>query len=100
MAAFIPFRPDNAGTVSQAISGASARVQVTPTGSRGNYSASFYNSGTADCFIAWGDNTITASAAGGYPIAPGSKEVLTISGTHVAVIGTSGTLYITDGEGA
>lgn len=94
MASNTAFMP--AATVSTAISGTSASVTISklcPV-------IEVQNDGGAVCFIRWGIGAQTAVATD-YPILPGHCKTITIGTGNdtLAVIGTSGTLYVTSGEG-
>jgi hypothetical protein len=65
-----------------------------------------YNAGTGAAFIQFGNSSVAASVAGGFPLAPGAVEVITppisaSNSTHVAAITSTGTsiVYFTAGEG-
>lgn len=98
-----PFTPNTAGTVSRTVSGSSARVALSLSGDQTIMVTS--DSGVASAaiaFIEFGDVTVASIAATGTPILPGAILVLTppSTATHVAAIGTAGTLYFTSGRGA
>lgn len=95
--AFAPSRT----TVSISVSGASARVALTPR--NGAFQVRVWNNSSFPCFMDWGGATVTATTSD-LPIAPGAVETFTIAPAtsakvYVAAIGTSGTLYITQGMG-
>lgn len=102
-----PFTPNTTGTVSRTVSGTSARVALATLGS-GSLDQTVMvtsDSGVASAaiaFIEFGDVTVAAVAATGTPILPGAVLILTppAAATHVAAIGTAGTLYFTSGRGA
>ena len=91
------FQPLEQGTVSLAATTSSGNVAVNVRGQ-----VRVYNSGTVPVFInlATG-NSITASTTADVPIAPGTVEVLTGVGDHIAGITASGsaTIYFTPGAG-
>lgn len=95
-----PFTPNTTGTVSRTVSGTTARVALSQSGDQ----TVMVTSDTAAliAFIEFGDVTVVAVAATGTPILPGTIMILTppAAATHVAAIGTSGTLYFTSGRGA
>ena len=93
--AFAPGGP----TVSLAVTGTTARVQVQTAANSPQLRV--YNAGSVPVFLACGDVTATATVAAGMPVAPASVEVLTCSQQYVAGIsaGTAATLYITPGAG-
>jgi len=95
-----PFTPMTAGTVSRTVSGSSAAVALAKTG---NPQTVLVTSPTANAiaFIEFGDSTVTAAAATGLPILPGTVMVLSVppAVTHMAAIGSAGTLYVTCGHG-
>jgi hypothetical protein len=93
--AFAPGGP----TVSLAITGTTARVQVQSAASSPHMR--IYNSGTVPAFITCGDVTAVATLAAGMPIAPASVEVIGCPQQYVAGIsaGTAATIYITPGAG-
>jgi hypothetical protein len=85
-------------TVSLAVTGTTARVQVQT--SNNNKAMRLFNSGTAIVFIVCGDVASTATLAAGMPVAPGTVEVVTCAQTHIAAISASAvTLYVTPGSG-
>lgn len=77
-------------TITRTISGSSAQSAAI----NGVEEVRLYNGDTSVCFVAFGsDPTATTSDL---PLAPGVAEYVQITpGSKVAVIGTSGTLYIT-----
>jgi hypothetical protein len=93
--AFAPGGP----TVSLAVTGTTARVQVQTAASSPHMR--IYNSGTVPAFITCGDVTAVATLAAGMPIAPASVEVIGCTQQYVAGIsaGTAATIYITPGDG-
>jgi hypothetical protein len=93
--AFAPGGP----TVSLAITGTTARVQVQSAASSPHMR--IYNSGTVPAFITCGDVTAVATLAAGMPIAPASVEVIGCPQQYIAGIsaGTAATIYITPGDG-
>jgi hypothetical protein len=95
VSAFAP----GAATVSLAVTGATARVQVQTAAN--NPSMRVYNAGTVPVFLACGDVAIVATVAAGMPIAPGTVEVIGCKQQYVAGIsaGTAATVYITPGSG-
>jgi hypothetical protein len=93
--AFAPGGP----TVSLAVTGTTARVQVQTAASSPHMR--IYNSGSVATFVAWGDVTAVATLAAGMPIAPASVEVIGCLQQYIAGIsaGTAATIYITPGDG-
>lgn len=95
-----PFTPGTTGTVSRTVSGSTAAVALAKTGSPQTV---LVTSPTANAiaFIEFGDSTVAAVAATGMPILPGTVMALSIapSVTHMAAIGSAGTLYVTCGHG-
>jgi hypothetical protein len=93
--AFAPGGP----TVTLAVTGITARVQVQPAANSPHMR--IYNSGTVPAFVACGDVTATATTAAGMPIAPASVEVIGCTQQYIAGIsaGTAATIYITPGDG-
>jgi hypothetical protein len=93
--AFAPGGP----TVTLAITGTTARVQVQTAASSPHMR--IYNSGTVPAFVVCGDVTATATVAAGMPIAPASVEVIGCTQQYIAGIsaGTAATIYITPGDG-
>jgi hypothetical protein len=87
-------------TVTLAVTGASARVQVQPAGT-GSPNIRVYNAGTVAVFLSCGDVAITAAVASAMPVAPGSVEIIHCGQTYVAGIsaGTAATVYLTPGSG-
>lgn len=96
-----PFSAMTAGTVSRSVSGTSATVALAKTGVPQTVMVQSAPSG-AIAFIEFGDSTVASVAATGTPVLPGVVLVLTVAAsvTHVAAIGSSGTLYFTCGHGA
>ena len=95
MAANTAFQPSG-GTVSVGISAASASVTISKV-----YPViEVQNDGGATCFIRWGVGAQTA-ADRDYPVLAGHAKTITIGTGNdtLAVIGTSGMLYVTSGEG-
>jgi hypothetical protein len=95
-AAFEPGGP----TVTLAVTGTTARVQVQPS-PPGSRHLRIYNSGTVAVFLQCGDSTVVATVAAGMPVAPGSVEVVGNGQTWCAGIsaGTAATVYLTPGAG-
>jgi hypothetical protein len=93
--AFAPGGP----TVSLAVTGTTARVQVQTAAN--SPSMRIYNAGTVAVFLACGDVAIVATVAAGMPIAPGTVEVIGCKQQYVAGIsgGTAASVYITPGSG-
>jgi hypothetical protein len=93
--AFAPGGP----TVSLAITGTTARVQVQTAASSPHMR--IYNSGSIPAFVVCGDVASVATTAAGMPIAPASVEVIGCTQQYIAGIsaGTAATLYITPGDG-
>jgi hypothetical protein len=99
MEAFLPI----GNTVDFAVTGTTASAQlripmpVQPSVVR------LANIGTQTVFIAFGDSTVTATVADGFPMIANSVECISMpsTATHVAAIasGTGSTLYATVGEG-
>lgn len=96
-----PFRPQKTGGTTLSVSNTTSRVQLP--GSRPVQVRLRTLSTDADCFLEFGDVTVTAATATGYAFGGGSIEVITIpvNASYVAAITTSGTatLYIHSGEG-
>lgn len=102
-----PFTPNTAGTVSRTVSGSSARVALPTLGSGSLDQTVMVQSdplvtSAAIAFIEFGDVTVAAVASTGTPVLPGVVMILTppVAATHVAAIGSAGTLYFTSGRGA
>lgn len=91
-----PFTPG--ATVSRTVSGSSANVALTGSGLQVMVSSLAAN---AIAFIKFGSSSAITAALTDTPILPGTVQVLTIppDTTHVAAIGTAGTLYLTRGDG-
>lgn len=96
----LPFTPDSAGTVSRTVSGTSASVALFKGGTSQQIMVNS-PAGNAIAFIEFGDSTVASVAATGTPILPGVVMVFTVGQTvtHVAAIGSAGTLYFTSGGG-
>ncbi len=102
-----PFTPNTTGTVSRTVNSGSQRVALATLGSGSldqtvMVTSDSAVSSAAIAFIEFGDLTVTAVVGTGTPILPGSILILTppAAATHVAAIGTAGTLYFTSGRGA
>lgn len=98
-----PFTPNTTGTVSRTVSGTSARVALSKSDDQTvMVTSDSAVTSAAIAFIEFGDVTVAAVAATGTPILPGAILILTppAAATHVAAIGTAGTLYFTSGRGA
>lgn len=95
-----PFTPVTTGTVSRTVSGSSAAVALAKTGSPQTVLVQS-PAANAVAFIEFGDSTVAAVAATGTPILPGAIMVFTVGPavTHMAAIGSAGTLYVTSGHG-
>lgn len=96
-----PFTPMSAGTVSRTVSGSTASVALAKGGV--NQTVLVQSpAANAIAFIEFGDSTVAAVAATGTPILPGVILTFTVGAgvTHVAAIGSAGTLYLTSGRGA
>ena len=91
-----PFTPG--ATVSRTVSGASANVALNNAGAMQVMVTSLAANEIA--FIKPGTSAITAALTD-TPILPGTVQVFTVppGTTHMAAIGTSGTLYFTSGDG-
>ena len=98
----LPMTPDTAGTVNIAsISGTSQAVTLAKTAVNQQIMVTSAPSG-AICFIEFGVAGVTAVAATGTPILPGSIMTFTVGSTvtTAAAIGSSGTIYFTCGMGS
>jgi hypothetical protein len=86
-------------TVTLAVTGTTARVQVQATSA--SPALRVYNAGTVAVFLNCGDAAVTATVAAGMPVAPGAVEVVGSGQTYCAGIsgGTAATLYVTPGDG-
>ncbi len=95
-----PFTPMSAGTVSRAVSGSTASVALAKTGQNQNIMITSPAT-NALAFIEFGDSSVTSALATGTPILPGAIMMFSVgeSVTHMAAIGTAGTLYATCGHG-
>lgn len=96
-----PFTPVAAGTVSRSVSSSTANVALA----KGSVNQTIMVSSLAAnavAFIEFGDSTVVSVAATGTPILPGAIYIFTVGAnvTHVAAIGSAGTLYFTSGRGA
>lgn len=95
-----PFKPAATGGTSLAVSGSSDRVAISnlPTVVRVRTKPA-----DADCFLEFGNSSVTASTTTGYALGAGAVEFLKvpIGATHLAAITASGTatLYVHSGEG-
>lgn len=95
-----PFTPGTASTVNRTLSGSTQRVALAQSGDQTLLVTS--DPAGAISFIEFGDVTVVAVAATGTPILAGTIMTLTppAAATHVAAIGSTGTLYFTSGRGA
>jgi hypothetical protein len=85
-------------TVSLAVTGTTARVQVQT--SNNNKAMRLFNSGTAIVFVVCGDVASVAGLTTSMPVAPGTVEVVTCAQQYIAAISSgTATLYITPGSG-
>lgn len=89
----IPFGPIAAGTVNVTGAASSARVSL---GAASKFQVRLYNSGSVTAFIEFGDSTVAAAVATGFPLPAGQVEVFTIpqSTTHMAAITSTGTAVV------
>jgi hypothetical protein len=94
------FTPNTAGTVTVAVSGSSVATALTK-GSIAQQVMVQSLAASAIAFIEFGTSAATSAIASGTPILPGQSYTFTVgpTTTHVAVIGTAGTLYLTCGQG-
>lgn len=92
-----PFTPQS--TVSRAVSGSSANVAL---GTGSGLVLLIQNQSTNPAFFKFGDSSAVTAATTDTPILAGQSQVFTAPNdtTHVAAIGTDGTLYITRGNGS
>src|ERR1700744_65098 len=99
-AAINPFTPNTAGTVVITITAASVATALAKA-SQDQQVVVQVPASTAASFIAFGPSTVTVTATAGFPILPGVPYCFTVGVdvTHIAVIGTSGTLYASTGKG-
>src|SRR4029077_1089577 len=68
-----PFQPHTSNsTLSISAGTGSTRIALT-----GGGSFRVFNAGTGAAFIQFGNSSVTASLAGGFPLAPGAVEVIT-----------------------
>lgn len=90
------FQPKPQATVNQTFDSSGENIAVQTNGQ-----LRFYNSGTVAAFCRIETGTTAASASTDFPVAPGSIEIMTGVGDHVACITASGstTIYITPGAG-
>lgn len=90
------FRPAQAQTVTLSASTSSASAAVVVSGQ-----LRIANKGTVWAYVKIGTGSITASTSADMPIAPGSVEVISGVGDHIAAITDSGTadLRLTPGVG-
>jgi hypothetical protein len=90
----IPFCPSNEDSVTLAVGVASARValRAASVAATGN-AIRLYNGSTVDMYLRFGDVTVVATVATGFPLPVGTLEVLTAPAgtTHIAAITASGT---------
>ena len=95
-----PFTPMTAGTVSRTVSGTTANVALAQ-GSVQQTVMVTSPTANAIAFIEFGDSTVASVAATGTPILPGTVMMFSVGAgvTHMAAIGSAGTLYVTCGHG-
>ncbi len=95
-----PFTPMTAGTVSRTVSGSTQSVALAK-GSIPQTVMVTSPTANATAFIEFGDSTVVAVAATGTPILPGTVMMFSVGAnvTHIAAIGSAGTLSITCGHG-
>ena len=100
------FRPNAAGTVSLAVTTSTGRVQFQ-TGTvyvTSEPVVRLYNAGGSTVFVNFGDSSVTAAVASGFPVPAGAIETFAVDSaqTYVAAITSAGTatLYATPGYGA
>lgn len=95
------FRPQKTGGTSLAVTNSSDRVELP--GGRPTEVRLRTKPTDSDCFVEFGDSTVTAATATGLSLGAGSVEFIRIpiNATYVAAITASGTatLYIHSGEG-
>lgn len=89
-----------AGTVSRTVSGTTANVALAK-GSRAQTIMVSSLAANAIAFVKFGSSTVEAVAANDTPILPGLVYFFTVGNdvTHMAAIGSAGTLYVTSGNG-
>ncbi len=94
------FTPNSAGTATASVTASSVAAALTKGGvTQQVFVQSLAASAVA--FIEFGTSAATSAIATGTPILPGGQYTFTVGSTttHVAVIGTAGTLYFTCGQG-
>ena len=97
-----PFRQNTASTVTVAATTTSGSTRVALVGT--GCDLCVQNVGSATAFIEFGDSTVSAATATGFPLLPSAVLVIgkNPSATHAAAITASGTatVYVTTGEGS
>jgi hypothetical protein len=88
----------NGATSAQAVGAATASEPITRAAGARNRQVRLVNNAATVAFIKFGDSAVVATTSD-MPMLPYSVEVFTTPESHVAVIGTGGTLYITAGVG-
>lgn len=99
MEVFLPI----GNTADFAVTGTTANTQLRNTMPGQPSVVRLANIGTQTVFVAFGDSTVAATVADGFPMIANSVECFSIpaGATHVAAIasGAGSTLYATVGEG-
>lgn len=94
------FGPSYQGTATKTTSTSSAATAMVGKGIQ----VRIYNTSSADLvYFEFGDSTVVAAVANGFPIGPGQQVGITIaeSATHFATIASANTpvVYVTRGNG-
>ena len=101
MSSFLPFTPNQAGTVIATVAATTAALTLSKGGVAQQIMVQAL-AANAIAFINFGTAAVTATVTTGTPILPGQSYLFTVGGdtTTVATIGTAGnTLYFTSGYG-
>jgi hypothetical protein len=92
------FAPVPASTVNISVSSSSQALQVKGTNVIARH-VRLTNASANIMFVDFGPSSITTTTTTGMPVLPNSAIVVATASNYVAVIGTTGTLYATPGEG-
>lgn len=87
-------------TKNAAITAASSAAQAIDQPANGE-SLRLMNDSATKSFVSFGTSTVADATTADFPLAPNSVETIRLSPsvTHLKVIGGTGTLYFTKGEG-
>lgn len=94
-----PFTP--AAATVNATPGATAAIALPAGTNPRQVMITLAGTNPAIAFIKFGSSSVTASATADTPVLPNTQVIFSVpaGATHVAVVGTAGTIYITAGNG-